>query len=95
MFGRSRREGVWGNKIELFLNGDLEANGVVVNGIANSRSDFLVGDREGEDGGAGNLIEDTAEGEQEARVRVKAETLGPESSGKSASGIFGTEGISR
>ena len=69
---------------------------MVVNGIANSRSDFLVeDDREGEDGGAGNLIEVTAEGEQEARVRVKAEALGLESSGKSASGMFGTEGALR
>jgi hypothetical protein len=41
---------------------------VVVNGIANSRIDFLDGDCEGKDGGAGNLIEVTAEGEQEARV---------------------------
>ena len=68
---------------------------MVVNGIANSRTDFLIGDREGEDGGAGNLIEVTAEGEQEARVRVKAEALGPESSGKSASGMFGTERASQ
>ena len=67
---------------------------MAVDGIANSRIDFLVGDREGEDGGAGNLIEFTAEGEQEARVRVKAETLGPESSGKSANGMFGTESTS-
>jgi hypothetical protein len=93
--GCSRREGVCGNKIELFLNGDLEGDSVVIVGIANSRIDFLVGDREGEDGGAGNLIEVTAEGEQEARVRVKAEALGPESSGKSASGMFGTEGASQ
>lgn len=56
----------------------------------------MFGDREGEDGGAaGNLIEVTAEGEQEASVRVKAEALGPESSGKSASGMFGTEGASQ
>lgn len=95
MFGCSRREGVCGNKIELFLNGDLETDSVVVNGIANSRVDFFVGDREGEEGGAGNLTAATAEGEQEARVRVKAETLGPESSGKSASGMLGTEGASR
>jgi hypothetical protein len=67
---------------------------VVINGTANSRIDFLFGDREGEGGGAGNLIEVTAEGEQEARVRVKAEALGPESSGKSASGMFGKEGAS-
>ena len=67
---------------------------MAVDGIANSRIDFLVGDREGEDGGAGNLIEDD-EGEQEASVRVNAETLGPERSGKSASGMFGTEGRSR
>lgn len=88
--------GVCGNKIELFLNGDLEADSIVVNGIANSGFDFLVGDREGEDGGAGNLVvEVTAEGEQEARVRVKAETLGPERAGKSANGIFGTEGASQ
>lgn len=68
---------------------------MVVNGIANSRIDFLFGDREGEDGGAGNLIEVTAEGEQEARVLVKAEAFGPESSGKSASGMLGTEGASQ
>lgn len=93
----SRREGVCGNKTELFLDGDLEGDdSVVVNGRANSRTGFLIGDREGEDGGAGNLIvEVTAEGEQEARVRVNAEALGPESSGKSASGMFGTEGASQ
>ena len=67
---------------------------MVVNGIANSRVDFFVGDREGEDGGAGNLTQVAAEGEQEASVRVKAETLGPASSGKSASGMSGTEGAS-
>ena len=68
---------------------------MVVNGIANSRIDVFDEDREGEDGGAGNLTEVTAEGEQEARVRVKAEALGLESSGKSASGMFGTEGALR
>ena len=44
LFGRSRREGVWGNKIVLFLNGDLEGDSEVLDGIANSRVDFFVGD---------------------------------------------------
>lgn len=71
---RSRRDGVWGNKSPLFFVGDMDVN--EGNGIAKSRAFFFVGERDGDDGGAGNLREDTAEGEQDAKVRVSADTLG-------------------
>jgi len=66
----------------------------VGNGKANSRPAFLVGEREGEVIAAGIFMGEMADGDWEARVRVKAETFGAASSGKSAKGIFGIGEIS-
>lgn len=64
------------------------------NGKTNSRAAFLVGEREGEEMAAGSFMGEMAHGDWEARVRVKAETFGAASSGKSAKGIFGVGEIS-
>ena len=72
-----------------FVGEDCPAN--TGNGIAKSRPARLVGDREGELGavGRGSLDRGIAEGEHDAKVLVKAESLGGERSGRSASGIVG------
>lgn len=73
-----------------FCRGDREAK--VGKGIAEIlRVDFLVGEREGEGGGPGSKEGEIAEGEQEARVRVSADTLGELNSGISAKGMDGSD----
>jgi hypothetical protein len=73
-----------------FLIGDLEVK--VGKGMADKlRVDFLEGEREGEDGGPGSKDDEMAEGEQEARVRVRADILGVLNSGISAKGMDGSD----
>lgn len=73
-----------------FLMGDLAAK--VGKGIADKlRLEFLVRAREGEDGGPGSKEDEIAEGEQEASVRVRADTLGVLNSGISAKGMDGSD----
>ena len=73
----------------LFLIGDTGRE-MAGNGIAKSRAGRFTGERDGEDGGPGSLMEEVDEGDAEARVRVNADILGTESSGISARGICGT-----
>lgn len=72
----------------LFLEGDLD-NRVVGKGTVNLRTVCLTGEREGDEGTVGSFREEADEGEQEARVRVREETFGAESSGISARGTSG------
>jgi len=71
----------------LFFDGDLEDD--TGKGTANGCVDLFTGERVGEEGRAGSLTDVAADGEQEARVRVRAETLGADSSGMLARGTFG------
>lgn len=60
------------------------------NGIAKSRAGRFTGERDGEDSGPGSLMEERDEGDAEARVRVRVDILGTQSSGMSARGTCGT-----
>lgn len=83
--------GVWGNDVDVLVS-DCEAEARTGNGIAKSRSTFLVGDLEGdllgEDGGQSSARE--AFGEAEAKVLVRDEIfVGITRRGRLASGICG------
>lgn len=76
-----------GNSV-LFFVGESELEEVVGKGTRKSRVGFFAGDLDGDGGGAGSLNEEVAaDGDMDAKVLVSAETLGPQSSGRSARGI--------
>lgn len=88
----SRFEGVCGNRSLPSFVGDC-ARGRTGNGKADSFCGFLVGDLDGDDGAIGNFCEAALLlGDEEARVRVKAEGLvAAGNGGRSVKGIGGTD----